>query len=142
MGATSLPPLHPQIKDFGDSIPGHGGFTDRFDCQIVMGAFTFVYARYALCLGTGYRGGHADVLAMYARVVGAVSPADLSLLFSMLGCHLLQMRAAHPELLLPAGGDAAATALRAGDVGLLALLPPGACEAAATLAASAADSAS
>lgn len=104
-----------------------------------MGAFTFVYARYALCLGTGYRGGHADVLAMYARVAGAVSPADLSLLFSMLGCHLLQLRAAHPELLLPAGGgDAAATALRAGDVGLLALLPPGACEAAATLAASAA----
>lgn len=21
------------IKDFGDSIPGHGGLTDRFDCQ-------------------------------------------------------------------------------------------------------------
>ncbi|KAG8386082.1 hypothetical protein BUALT_Bualt03G0111900 [Buddleja alternifolia] len=24
-----------KIKDFGDSIPGHGGFTDRMDCQIV-----------------------------------------------------------------------------------------------------------
>lgn len=23
------------IKDFGDSIPGHGGLTDRFDCQYV-----------------------------------------------------------------------------------------------------------
>lgn len=21
-----------KIKDFGDSIPGHGGLTDRFDC--------------------------------------------------------------------------------------------------------------
>jgi len=21
------------IKDFGDSIPGHGGMTDRMDCQ-------------------------------------------------------------------------------------------------------------
>ncbi|KAF4657818.1 phosphatidate cytidylyltransferase [Perkinsus olseni] len=32
-----------KIKDFGDSIPGHGGLTDRFDCQVVMGMFTYVY---------------------------------------------------------------------------------------------------
>jgi phosphatidate cytidylyltransferase len=31
------------IKDFGDSIPGHGGITDRMDCQFIMGAFTYVY---------------------------------------------------------------------------------------------------
>ena len=44
-----------QIKDFGSTIPGHGGFTDRMDCQIVMGAFTHVYARYLLQLGLGYQ---------------------------------------------------------------------------------------
>ena len=24
-----------KIKDFGDSIPGHGGMTDRMDCQVL-----------------------------------------------------------------------------------------------------------
>lgn len=31
------------IKDFGDTIPGHGGLTDRFDCQFLMGSFTYLY---------------------------------------------------------------------------------------------------
>jgi phosphatidate cytidylyltransferase len=32
-----------RVKDFADLIPGHGGVTDRMDCQLLMGAFTFVY---------------------------------------------------------------------------------------------------
>lgn len=32
-----------KIKDFGDTIPGHGGMTDRFDCQLLMGTFTYLY---------------------------------------------------------------------------------------------------
>jgi phosphatidate cytidylyltransferase len=32
-----------KVKDFSDSIPGHGGVTDRVDCQFLMGLFSYVY---------------------------------------------------------------------------------------------------
>ncbi|KAJ8651690.1 hypothetical protein O0I10_012739 [Lichtheimia ornata] len=32
-----------KIKDFGHSIPGHGGMTDRMDCQFLMGLFAHMY---------------------------------------------------------------------------------------------------
>ncbi|XP_073717312.1 phosphatidate cytidylyltransferase 1 [Misgurnus anguillicaudatus] len=32
-----------KIKDFADTIPGHGGMMDRFDCQYLMATFVHVY---------------------------------------------------------------------------------------------------
>ena len=40
-----------RVKDFGDSIPGHGGLTDRMDCQIIMAVFSYIYIDSIVGLG-------------------------------------------------------------------------------------------
>jgi phosphatidate cytidylyltransferase len=45
-----------KMKDFGDTIPGHGGVTDRFDCQTIMAAFAYLYYWHFVDGGAGRLG--------------------------------------------------------------------------------------
>ncbi|KAF2747868.1 phosphatidate cytidylyltransferase 1 [Sporormia fimetaria CBS 119925] len=53
-----------KIKDFGDSIPGHGGMTDRMDCQFIMGSIAFMY--------------YQSFIAVYKTSVGGIIEAAIT----------------------------------------------------------------
>jgi len=62
------------LKDFGDTIPGHGGLTDRMDCQFLMGLFTYVYINSFLRRGT-----FDDVSTLLFKIAALPADEQLSL---------------------------------------------------------------
>eukprot|EP00216_Chloropicon_sp_CCMP2111_P005557 CAMPEP_0198247090 /NCGR_PEP_ID=MMETSP1446-20131203/46300_1 /TAXON_ID=1461542 ORGANISM="Unidentified sp, Strain CCMP2111" /NCGR_SAMPLE_ID=MMETSP1446 /ASSEMBLY_ACC=CAM_ASM_001112 /LENGTH=470 /DNA_ID=CAMNT_0043931415 /DNA_START=190 /DNA_END=1602 /DNA_ORIENTATION=+ len=67
-----------KIKDFGHSIPGHGGLTDRMDCQIVMGLFSYVYLNNFVKI-------HRENATQILDKVLLLDPEEQLLLFTRIG---------------------------------------------------------
>lgn len=72
------------IKDFGDSIPGHGGLTDRFDCQFLMGLWAYTY--YTALI----RDHHTSVSSVLEMATTELRPDQLLELYHDVGHYLTQ----------------------------------------------------
>ncbi|CAG8583094.1 4130_t:CDS:2 [Paraglomus occultum] len=77
------------VKDFGDSIPGHGGFTDRMDCQFLMGLFSYMYYHSFIKTYT-YVYIHLSVGGILEKIADSLKPQEQIELFNNLQQYLFE----------------------------------------------------
>ncbi|KAF2502842.1 phosphatidate cytidylyltransferase [Lophium mytilinum] len=82
-----------KIKDFGDSIPGHGGMTDRMDCQFIMGFFAFMY--YSSFIATH----QASVGGIIEAAITGLTPEEQMEVVKGLSKHLVNQDIISPKVL-------------------------------------------
>jgi len=73
-----------KLKDFSDSIPGHGGVADRVDCQIVNGLFAYLYISSFI-----KQSATASIGSLLEAAVRGLSPEDQRLLYFRLQDYLI-----------------------------------------------------
>ncbi|KAJ1927449.1 phosphatidate cytidylyltransferase [Tieghemiomyces parasiticus] len=84
-----------KIKDFGHSIPGHGGITDRMDCQFMMGVFSYLYCQTFV---------HARVVGVGTLLEAAITSLTVDQqieLYRNLGQYLIGQNALPVEMVPP-----------------------------------------
>lgn len=82
-----------KIKDFGDSIPGHGGMTDRMDCQFIMGSIAFMYYSSFIAINGATVGGVIE-----AAITGLTLEEQVEVV-SILSKHLVNQDVLSPKVL-------------------------------------------
>lgn len=76
-----------KVKDFGESIPGHGGITDRMDCQFLTNLFVYVYYTQFVFDRTAF------IKNITVSVLTELNLGEKLTLFKLLGDNLKQLGA-------------------------------------------------
>lgn len=73
-----------KLKDFSETIPGHGGVADRVDCQIINGLFAYLYLSSFIKKAT-----ETSVGQLLELAVRGLSSEDLRVLYFRLQDYLV-----------------------------------------------------